>query len=67
MAKKNTIYKYDISFVGGSNSVRRWIIKEFRKAGLIVNCFGQGWDSGPISVDKMVEVFQTSKINLNLS
>ncbi len=60
-------YKYDISFVGGFNPTRHWIIAEFKKAGLDVATFGHGWPQGAISLEKMVEIFQQSKINLNLS
>ena len=60
-------YKYDISFVGGSHSVRRWIVQEFKKQGLHVNTFGFGWPKGPVSLAEMQNIFLQSKINLNLS
>jgi spore maturation protein CgeB len=60
-------YKYDVSFIGGSHSVRRWFVKELSKRGIDVQTFGYGWPTGPISLDKMAEIFATSKINLNLS
>jgi spore maturation protein CgeB len=63
----NTEYKYDVSFVGGSHSVRRWFIKELRRRGVEVASFGYGWPSGPVTLPEMMSIFQTSKINLNLS
>jgi spore maturation protein CgeB len=60
-------YKYDVSFVGGCHSVRRWFIKELGKKGIRVAPFGFGWPAGPISLSEMAKVFETSKINLNLS
>jgi len=59
-------YKYDVSFIGSSHSVRRWFIDTFRKKGINVATFGYGWPSGPISLEQMMSVFQESKINLNL-
>lgn len=60
-------YLYDISFVGGAAPTRKWIVSEFKKAGFEVQTFGNGWPSGPVSLDKMQETFRRSKINLNLS
>jgi len=60
-------YKYDVSFVGGSHSVRRWFIKELEKRGIQVTAFGYGWPNGPVTLTQMAELFHTSKINLNLS
>lgn len=64
---ENQEYLYDVSFVGGSNSVRRWFVDSLRKRGINVASFGFGWPEGPISLEKMAEVFRRSKINLNLS
>ena len=63
----NIEYKYDISFVGGKNKSREWLIKKLKKIGIFVHCFGRGWDNDYISYEKMKIVFKTSKINLNLS
>ncbi len=60
---------YDISFVGGYSPLRKWIIKNLIDEGLKVNVFGRGWgkDAKWISQEQVVEVFNQSKINLNLS
>ena len=60
-------YKYDVSFVGGINRYRKWLIKELKKKGIYVDCFGQGWSRGQISFEEVGYVYMTSKINLNLS
>jgi spore maturation protein CgeB len=60
-------YKYDVSFVGGFNQYRSWFVKVLRKKGINVKCYGNGWPDGPISNDQMIELFQTSKISLNIS
>lgn len=59
-------YIYDVSFIGGSHSVRRWFIHELRKKGIKVNTFGHGWEEGPVQLDEMVTIFRQSKINLNI-
>lgn len=60
-------YQYDVTFVGGSHSFRRWFIDELRKRGIKIEAFGFNWPNGALTHDKMIEVFQRSKINLNLS
>lgn len=60
-------YKYDVSFVGGINSYRKWLVSKLKKAGIKVECFGYGWRNGRVSFDDMGEIFKTSKININIS
>ena len=64
---KNIRYKYDVSFVGGISPYRKWFVKKLYKKGIKVHCFGDGWDNGRVSYEKMEEIFSTSKINLNIS
>ncbi|HSZ58686.1 MAG TPA: glycosyltransferase [Tepidisphaeraceae bacterium] len=59
--------KYDVSFVGQPHGNRRAVIEALRGAGLNVATFGGGWDGGRISQEQMIEVFNSSRINLNLS
>lgn len=63
----NIKYNYDISFVGGKNITREWIIYELKQLGYNVVCFGTGWENGRIELEKIKEIYLTSKINLNLS
>ena len=65
---KNKIYKYDISFVGQYHPYRELVIKKIRKLGYNVHVFGNGWNkNSTISFHEMIEVFNNTKINLNLS
>jgi spore maturation protein CgeB len=59
--------KHDVTFVGQPHGSRRRIVEAMRAAGLEVEVWGQGWDSGRISQEKMIEVFNQSRINLNLA
>lgn len=60
-------YKYDVSFVGGYNEVRGWFIKMLQRQGISVECFGHGWPNGMVTFEEMAEIFNESKISLNLS
>lgn len=61
------VYEYDVSFIGGANSVRKWFVSELLKKGINVECFGFGWPNGSVSNQQMSKIFNRSKINLNLS
>lgn len=58
---------HDVSFVGGWNPARDWLIRRLRKAGLTVAVAGYGWPEGIIEHDAMVRMFNQSRINLNLT
>ena len=61
-------YKYDISFVGSYSPTRDWILSRLKSNKIQVNSFGSGWSlTKKISYDQMMDVFLSSKINLNLS
>lgn len=60
-------YQYDVSFVGASQSFRRWFVAELKSRGIKIEAFGFNWPNGTLTHDKMIETFQRSKINLNLS
>lgn len=60
--------KFDISFVGQYHPYREWLINKLIKDGFNVAVFGHGWSpDSTISFSKMIEVFNDSEINLNLS
>jgi len=58
---------YDVTFVGAAHGPRRRQVEELRRAGVAVECFGHGWAAGPISTDRMFEVFRQSRISLNFA
>lgn len=60
-------YKYDVSFVGGTNRFRKWFVNELRSRKINVHCFGNGWENGRVTYEGMEEIFSKSKINLNIS
>jgi spore maturation protein CgeB len=57
----------NVSFIGQANAWRKFVIKTLRKKGIRVECFGYGWENGRISQQEMIEIFNKSRINLNLS
>ena len=59
--------EYDVTFVGQRYGDRPKIVDAIRKGGFNIRCFGFGWDEGRIDPEEMVRVFETSRINLNLS
>lgn len=58
---------HEVVFVGRRQPSRDPYFEEWRRKGLSVETFGPGWPSGPISYDRMLEIFRRSKINLNIS
>jgi len=60
-------YEFDVSFVGGNNRYRAWLIKRLAHSGINVECFGAGWPNGRVSFERMEQIFRKSRINLNIS
>lgn len=65
--KMDVPLKHDVSFVGQPHGNRRQVIHALRKAGINVHAWGGGWESGRLSQEEMILVFNQSRINLNLS
>lgn len=57
----------DVSFIGSWHPYRHWLINQLRKAGITVEAYGNRWPNGIIDTDKMIEIFNRSKISLNIS
>lgn len=69
---KKLPYKYDVTFVGQPHGNRRAVIEYLKDNGIEVRCFGYGWDindpsSSRITQEEMIDIFNESRINLNLS
>jgi len=64
---KNLPKLYDVSFVGGYSPHREWYINNLKKEGINVKVWGVGWGSKMLSSQDMINVFNQSRINLNLS
>lgn len=61
--------KYDVTFVGNYSPYRRWIIDFLKTKGINVKLFGRNWGKYGewVSQEEVVNIFNQSKINLNLS
>jgi spore maturation protein CgeB len=59
--------KYDVSFVGAWHPYREWLVNCLRKNGIKVHAVGHRWPDGIVEHKEMVEIFNQSHINLNLS
>ena len=60
--------KYDVTFVGQYHPSREWVVNLIKKSGVDVKVFGKGWyDGSEISHKEMIQIFNQSRINLNLS
>jgi spore maturation protein CgeB len=57
----------DVCFVGACHPYRAWLISRIRRAGIAVEVRGYGWPEGMVSHTEMVDLFNRSKISLNLS
>ena len=58
---------YDVTFIGQPHGTRRAVIESLRREGIDVRVWGNGWQSGRITQEEMIRVFNQSRINLNLS
>lgn len=59
--------EYDVSFVGLHHPYRAWVVARLRRAGINVATFGHGWPTGRLALPDVVNVFNSTKINLNIS
>jgi len=58
---------YDVTFVGMAHGDRRQVIAELQRAGINVRVWGFGWETGRLSQEDMIRVFNQSRINLNFT
>ena len=59
--------RHEVSFVGQRYGDRPRFVRAMRRAGLSVDCYGRGWESGRLGHEGMVDLFATSRVNLNFS
>jgi spore maturation protein CgeB len=57
----------DVSFVGQCYGSRPEIVEKIRNQGIAIETYGYGWPNGPLSIDKMVQTYSRSKINLGFA
>jgi spore maturation protein CgeB len=65
--RTTTDLRHEITFVGQPHGDRKKTIATLERAGYPVECWGFGWPGGPIEHEGMIEVFSSSRVNLNLS
>lgn len=66
--KRDLHKKYDVSFVGGYHPYREWYLNILKNRGINVQIYGLGWGAANmISSEDMINIFNQSRINLNLS
>lgn len=58
---------HDVTFVGKPHGIRRELIAALREFGVPVKVWGKGWGQGRASQEEMIEIFNQSRVNLNLS
>lgn len=59
--------RYPVSFVGSAYGNRRKWIDAMRRRGIEVNCFGYGWESGPVAAEDVPRIIRESVISLNFA
>lgn len=55
----------DVVFVGAKIADRDIFIDYLKDNGINISVYGRGWDAGMLSTEKMLAVFNSSKISLN--
>jgi spore maturation protein CgeB len=63
----NGKYRYGVTFVGSAHGGRRRYIENLMTMGIYVECFGHGWEHGPVTTDEMYTIFNSSAISLNFA
>jgi len=56
----------DVLFVGKKYGRRESLVWHLEQAGIDVQTYGQGWERGPVSIVKMVELMNRAKITLGM-
>lgn len=57
----------DVSFIGAWHPYREWLLSRLRKNGVKVEVFGYRWPHGMLNEANMIDVFQRSKISINMT
>lgn len=57
--------KYKVSFVGSCYGNRPKWIADLKKQGIAVECFGYGWENGPVRAEEIPQIMRSSIISLN--
>jgi spore maturation protein CgeB len=63
----NGKHRYGVTFVGSAHGGRRRYVETLMTMGIRVECFGHGWEHGPVTTDEMYTIFNSSAISLNFA
>lgn len=63
----NKSEKYDVIFIGARYGIREEYIHYLIQNGINVQAYGQGWENGSVSTEKMVTLFNQAKIVIGFS
>jgi len=58
---------YDVTFVGQPHGRRTELVEHLRHKGIDVQAWGPGWPNGRATQAQMVDIFSSSRINLNMA
>ncbi len=59
--------RYSVSFVGTAYGNRKKWISNLRRRGISVDCFGHGWERGPVAAEEIPGIIRESVISLNFA
>jgi spore maturation protein CgeB len=59
--------RYAVSFIGSAYGNRRKLISALRDRGIMVECFGHGWEHGPVATVEIPQIIRESVISLNFA
>lgn len=59
--------RHDVTFVGQAYGERRGLVGFLESHGVPVATWGPGWTAGRVSQAEMVEIFSSSRVNLNFA
>jgi spore maturation protein CgeB len=58
---------YKVSFIGTAHGNRKKWVAYLKKRGIHVECFGHGWENGPVESYEIPNIIRNSVISLNFS
>lgn len=56
---------HTVSFIGSRYGNREKWIEGLRQKGIVVKCFGHGWEDGAVAADEIPQIVRNSAISLN--
>ena len=57
--------RHAVSFVGSAYGNRMEWVERLARNGIVVECFGQGWPSGPVAAERIPVIYRESVVTLN--